>query len=324
MTGRSSSVAVVTIAAGRREHLRLQARSLTKQVGAPNLVPLDGGVDAQAITYVVVDMGGPDPRLVVPDILDPVVVDLPARGPLPLAAARNAGWAAAEADITIFLDVDCIAHPTLVSSYRRLVDDRVGVHAGPVGYLGPEAPRCIDTHRLARYARYQPGRPTPTTELHRANRPELFWSLSFAVDRRSWCRIGGFDEEYVGYGGEDTDFSRRAGVHGIDIWFSGSARAFHQYHPVSNPPVEHVRAICINATRFRRIWGAWPMTGWLAEFAALGLIDWEPDGERCTPTAAASAAEQPAGGSRDSRRGTTPSPLSNNKRSSDGSEEVEG
>ncbi|MBE8147289.1 hypothetical protein IOD13_18970 [Brevibacterium casei] len=35
----------------------------------------------------------------------------------------------------------------------------------------------------------------------------LFWSLSFACRPEVFARIGGFDETYAGYGGEDTDFA---------------------------------------------------------------------------------------------------------------------
>ena len=36
----------------------------------------------------------------------------------------------------------------------------------------------------------------------------LFWSLSFALDAGDWDALGGFCEDYVGYGGEDTDFGQ--------------------------------------------------------------------------------------------------------------------
>ncbi|MEJ7800729.1 MAG: galactosyltransferase-related protein [Ilumatobacter sp.] len=147
----------------------------------------------------------------------------------------------------------------------------------------PPPPGPTDPAELEPLAAYQPGRPTPRTTLHRTERYELFWSLSFALDRSSWDRIGGFDERYVGYGGEDTDFARRAERANVPIWFAPGPQAFHQYHPVSSPPVEHLRAICRNATIFFETWGSWPMEGWLSAFAAEGLIEWTPFGDRCAP-----------------------------------------
>jgi hypothetical protein len=52
----------------------------------------------------------------------------------------------------------------------------------------------------------------------------------------------------------------------------GGADAFHQYHPVSDPPIEHLDDIVRNAAIFHQRWGWWPMQGWLREFEARGLI----------------------------------------------------
>ena len=70
---------------------------------------------------------------------------------------------------------------------------------------------------------------------------------SFAVTRATWQRVGEFCEDYVGYGGEDTDFGRVLVGVGLGLGWVGSARAFHQWHPVSRPPVEHVVDIVRNA-----------------------------------------------------------------------------
>lgn len=102
--------------------------------------------------------------------------------------------------------------------------------------------------------------------------PNLFWSLSFALHRDVWLRSGGFCEEYVGYGAEDTDFGSQAVAAGLDLAWTGSARAYHQHHPTKSPPVDHLDDILRNGRIFRRRWGRWPMTGWLEEFERLGLV----------------------------------------------------
>ena len=65
----------------------------------------------------------------------------------------------------------------------------------------------------------------------------------------------------------------------MPLWFDGDALAFHQHHPVSSPPVEHVDDIVENARRFHEKWGVWPMEGWLDRFAADGLIAWQAGGD---------------------------------------------
>lgn len=259
------TVGVVTIARGRRDHLEAQAASIGRQTRQPD-------------RYVMVDMGGPDPAPLLARHVDgAVVVPVAASTPdLPLARARNLGWATANTDITIFLDVDCIAAPTLVHDYVSSVTQRRGIHAGPVGYLPPDVEDVVDVADLTDLGTYQPGRPRPGQAAVRAHGHELFWSLSFAVDRATWNQIGGFDECFVGYGGEDTDFARTAVERGVPIWFLGEAEAFHQFHPTMNPPVHHLEVICRNATTYHGKWGEWPMSGWLEAFAEASLIDWHP------------------------------------------------
>jgi GT2 family glycosyltransferase len=101
---------------------------------------------------------------------------------------------------------------------------------------------------------------------------ELFWSLSFALAASTWRQIGGFCERYRGYGGEDTDFAQTVRAAGVPMRWVGGAHAFHQFHPVSDPPVEHVHDIVRNANIFHQRWGWWPMSNWLNAFEQRGLI----------------------------------------------------
>ena len=118
-----------------------------------------------------------------------------------------------------------------------------------------------------------PARPAPRDdEIVVSTTYELFWSLSFALTTSTWRRIGGFCTLYRGYGGEDTDFAQTAAALGVTMRWVGGANAFHQFHPVSDPPTEHLEDIVRNAAIFHRRWGWWPMTGWLQAFEERGLI----------------------------------------------------
>ena len=112
----------------------------------------------------------------------------------------------------------------------------------------------------------------PTTGVRGEDNPGLFWSLAFAIRRARFDALGGFDERFSGYGAEDTDFGFRAHAKDVPLLFVGGAIACHQYHTVFDPPVQHFADILRNAEQFRRIWGFWPMRGWLDAFAARGLI----------------------------------------------------
>lgn len=263
---KTPTVGVVTIAHGRRRHLDAQAASIARQTRRPD-------------RYVVVDMGGPDPAAVTPrHVTDVTIVADHCRAEdLAPARARNLGYGIADTDITIFLDVDCVAAPTLVADYLRSAAHVAGVYAGPVGYLPPGDHDLTDVAAMTDLADHQAGRPRPGQRRCRAPGHEMFWSLSFAIDRASWSRIGGFDERFIGYGGEDTDFARTAVERNVPIWFCGTAQAFHQYHPTSTPPVQHLDAICRNATTYHDKWGEWSMAGWLRAFADASLIQWAPE-----------------------------------------------
>jgi N-acetylglucosaminyl-diphospho-decaprenol L-rhamnosyltransferase len=267
-------VAVVTPVHGRHDHLRAQHGSLVEGVVLPDLVVVVPMGDPRVAG--VIDPG-PLPAAGVTVLLEPVEV---AGAGLPLAAARNAGAAAAlraGADLVVFLDVDCLAGPTLLSGYLAAAD-RLGrreepvLLAGPVGYLPPLPPGASSYDaEVLRSTPPHPARPAPADgDLERGD-VRLFWSLSFAVTAAHWRGLPGFDEGYTGYGGEDTDFAQAAAAAGATLWWVGGATALHQWHPVSDPPVEHLADIVENANRFQTRWGWFPMEGWLAAFEERGL-----------------------------------------------------
>lgn len=275
--------AVVTIVHGRHEHLAGQLWGLRRQTRAPDV-------------FVAVAMDDPDVPTVVaacaPHNWQVAVPSLPgtAEG-LPLATARNAGAQAATdagADTLIFLDVDCIPSPGLVQRYADVLAPpdpaapraaaRPTVATGEVSYLPPvRHPSHYRGADVSSLARPHPARPRlRADEVREATDLRLFWSLSFAIRTTDWQQLGGFDEEYVGYGAEDTDFGQRLGAAGGRLWWVGGAPAYHQHHPSPDPPVPHLDAIVANANRFHRRWGWIPMESWLGQFAELGLAEHDP------------------------------------------------
>lgn len=271
-----SSTAIITTVHGRHKHLENQRRGIE-------------GSTKTDITWIVVAMADPyvtnwSPGTAVScEVLQHPTFPLG----LPLAAARNAGARralAGGASALIFLDVDCIPDTTMVSAYCRALQLERCVDTllcGTVCYLPPAPEGGYQLSALPELALPHPARPTPSMNevLHGAD-PNLFWSLSFAVSKDTWERLGGFCEEYVGYGGEDTDFAYLARSRGVDIAWLGGARAFHQHHATHDPPTQHVADIVRNARLFHRRWGVWPMTGWLDAFVSLGLVRHTESGYR--------------------------------------------
>ena len=260
--------AAITIAHGRHQHLQAQRAGLLRQTRPADVT-------------VVVAMGDPEiAALADDDALPGVVVDLPANAnALPLAAARNEGARVAlerGAELLVFLDVDCIPGRGLIGAYRDAALDARwsgSLLSGPVTYLQPPGPLGYDGATIELLDAPHPARPAPSPgEVEPGDDSNLFWSLSFATTAETWRSIGGFFEGYDGYGGEDTDFARLAGDAGAGLVWVGGARAYHQWHPTANPPVQHVADIARNANLFRERWGEWPMVGWLDAFRERGLI----------------------------------------------------
>jgi N-acetylglucosaminyl-diphospho-decaprenol L-rhamnosyltransferase len=266
--------AVVTAVRGRAAHLHNQLRGLacgSEQVDRHVVVAID---DDSVAASVPSD-----------DFRTQVVTFRPTTARLPIAAARNLGAKTAiedGAELLIFLDVDCIPAPAMVTAYRHAAehsDHHDALLSGPVTYLPPPPPQGYDVAQLDTMRNPHPARPAPPDgTIVMSTDYELFWSLSFAVSTPVWQRIGGFCTDYTGYGGEDTDFAQQAAGQGVTMRWVGGAHAFHQFHPVSNPPVEHLHDIVANAVIFHRRWGWWPMQGWLNDFRAQGLIVRGKDG----------------------------------------------
>jgi hypothetical protein len=260
--------AVITTVHGRHEHLRRQIAGLRRSSWPADM-------------HVVVALADPMIRGVVAETNSPAVVadcDY-ADGQLPVAQGRNIGATAAlrgGAELLVFLDVDCIPGTTLIGHYHRAAtryEHAQALLCGPVTYLPPPGPQGYALNQLSSQVNPHPDRPAPPhNDIVASTDYGMFWSLSFAVSAATWEHIGGFCELYRGYGGEDTDFAQCAAAGGVTMRWVGGADAFHQYHPVSNPPIEHLDDILCNAAVFHRRWGWWPMEGWLHEFENRGLI----------------------------------------------------
>lgn len=273
MTG----VSVLTLARGRTAHLYQLVEGLKRCRPLP-------------AELVLVDMNDIPPPI--PEA--PFSVRRIALGgeSLPLAAARNLAARSAGSDHLLFLDADCIPSRGLPKLIESVLDEVDGLVCPQALYLGPEDARgAWNEAELLAAGQPHPARVFPDAGLCRETNYGLFWSLAFGVRRTTFDRIGGFDEAFTGYGGEDTDFGFRAKELGIPLVFAGGDVVFHQHHPVSDPPVEHLGDIVRNAQVFRKKWGWWPMEGWLRAFEAAGQIAFSSDGNSVSMSRALSGAD---------------------------------
>ena len=175
--------------------------------------------------------------------------------PFNRSKVRNYGIRAAQNDIVILLDSDVMPGPDLVQKHIEThlqADKHVAVIGYCYGYpadpqkrtpehLNPpdiedivaELPDLIkaraDDWRDCREVHYQ-----HFPNLHGYPDPwQLFWTCNVSARRESLLSVGGFDETFVGWGGEDLELGYRliknniTMVPGIDAW------GVHYPHPVS-------------------------------------------------------------------------------------------
>ena len=273
-TGTEQQFSVLLISSGRDAHLANTVLGINRSTRTP----------AEIVVCYMDQASAVPPPSRVP--LRTVHVDSGPGMPLPLGAARNAAAAAAASPALVFLDVDCIPAPDMFDVLLTDLARSGGLVMAAPRYLEPGAQvqRWADDgvvdvlvhgsvpHHARAALSPEPGQPALASQEY-----ALFWSLGFAIAQDDFRRIGGFDESFAGYGGEDTDFAFTARELGVPLAFSAAAM-FHQHHGVHRPPLQHLESIVVNAGAFRRKWGSWPMTGWLEAFARQGLVAWDRDG----------------------------------------------
>jgi hypothetical protein len=257
--------AVITVAsAARREHLERQRRVLAEV--ADDIVRVEAWLD-ETLPDGIRDAG--THTLHVP----------PGSRGIRVGEGRNRAAERAidaGAELLVFLDVDCLPGPDLLPAYRAAArTDPAALLSGPVTYLASvQRPgSASDLPFLRRPHRARPALPLGQARAATSAEYDLFWSLSFALTPTTWGRIGGFHPGYEGYGAEDTDLAWTARERGVEMRWIGGADAFHQWHPVSSPPWQHLDDILRNGATFHERWGEWPMGGWLDAFAAAGAIE---------------------------------------------------
>ncbi|WP_420605490.1 glycosyltransferase family 2 protein [Novosphingopyxis sp.] len=272
MTG-TGRLTICTIVRGRERHLRQMMLGVRAQRQP---------ADRLVIAYMQDEMptGLPD--------MPCELVAIHVKGEaMPLAAARNRAAELADADHLLFLDVDCIPDPELV---RRVAQELPRANSQvllpEVRYLSGErrdwteaGSDVLDYDAMVRNGVRHPAKPLlDGVSVRREPDHGELWGLAFALHAADWQKAGGMDEDYRGYGAEETDFAYRLQSAGIDLAWLGRTKVYHQHHAVHVPPLHHFEAIIRNARLFHTRWGRWCMDYWLGQFADIGLVHWEQNG----------------------------------------------
>lgn len=194
---------------------------------------------------------------------------------LPLAQARTEASLLAQGEFLIFLDVDCIPHPNLVETFAYHLEQEDALYQGSIRYLNSQWRKkwTFETLHFDSTPHHLQGEELAGNQ-RVSHAYEFFWSLCFGIKKSTFTEIGGFDTRFIGYGGEDTDFSFTARLYKIPF-YKISALAYHQFHASYSPPLNHLADIVENAKVFYDKWNFLPMDKWLKQFEKLGYIKLE-------------------------------------------------
>ncbi|GAC1411197.1 MAG: glycosyltransferase family 2 protein [Candidatus Velthaea sp.] len=142
------------------------------------------------------------------------------------AGARNAGIAQAAAPLVLFTDADIIASHDLLG--RHLA--RHAKAGGPRAVVGLE----VQVDSFEDYLR-KSRTPGLRGSLHPPSRTHIDWLYfmtgNASVPRAELDRLGGFDEDFTGYGHEDLELGYRLRAAGLAIEYAPEAINYH-WHPV--------------------------------------------------------------------------------------------
>ncbi len=227
------SVSVLTLVRGRQQHLDHLVAGLETQTFPP---------DELVIAYMQDDA----PQIETTGMFPVRYVQVPGE-PMPLAAARNRAAEMAAGDVRYLpgTDTDWLDQKTGAPDFQLLLS---------TGVRHPSKRPLDDASFL------------PITDFG-----EL-WGLAFILSAKIWHAAGGMDEDYIGYGAEETDLGRRLECSGARMYWLGGTICFHQHHHVHKPPLQHFESIIRNARLFRSRWGEWCMQYWLDDFERRGLV----------------------------------------------------
>jgi len=183
----------------------------------------------------------PDEVIIVDDGSNPPLADptgvarlIRREGPRHLQTARNAGITQAKGDILLLMDDDCLVREDWVQAHLwRHQHDPGHLVVGSVRrivYRGerefwklPVAPDGDEHRTFERRAKLLVGNVPP-------------WNLApctnnASVARQTLLRMGGYDEEYRGWGVDDVDLTYRLMKDGVPLLIDSAPTVYHQEHP---------------------------------------------------------------------------------------------
>lgn len=155
------------------------------------------------------------------------------------SAARNIGLKRACGDIIIFLDDDRIVSPDYIKSHLE-AHDLAGEPAVVLGarkeiYLSEEEIRTVGTSFadiIEKCEKHGEAQDYPFKKKKNALfRWMNFFTGNVSIDKELIDNVGGFDENFVTWGGEDNDLGIQLFLEKVNFYYNYDAINYHMMHP---------------------------------------------------------------------------------------------
>jgi GT2 family glycosyltransferase len=137
----------------------------------------------------------------------------PRRGP---AANRNHGASLALGEWLVFTDDDCLPEPSWLHAFSSAMLEH------PSALVLEGATEALGLKKHLNEA-------APVNEVG-----GLLWSCNFSIEKATFSRYGGFDEDFPFSAMEDVDLHFRLKSHSIAPLFIGDARVLHPWRVMNN------------------------------------------------------------------------------------------
>jgi len=151
-------------------------------------------------------------------------------GPFNKAWGFNVAARMGSGPLLALADADVIVPRALPEAIRRCTPGHAVKPYRSIVDLSPEETACVRGGEFT----YAPTRP-PGTPRNREGQGEhiVFGGGLFLIRRKTYLRLGGFDERFLGWGGEDDAMTRKLERAGIALSEIGEEPALHLWHPRS-------------------------------------------------------------------------------------------
>lgn len=199
----------------------------------------------ERFTITIVDDGSEHPPIIPAEArhLDIEVMRQERYGPR-RSHARNRGAMRGDGDVLLFLDADMVPLPSVLATHatwHRRTDRGVTVsvrrHLDDASIDDPELRTAIHKRLLPDYRGFRSARFPAFIEGHlirtdqfRSGADDIFYAMSagcLGINRQLFNAVGGFDERFGSWGGEDLELGFRLFTRGADVIPLTDAQCLH-------------------------------------------------------------------------------------------------